>query len=126
MEKYMNDQKQFSLSISPAQYQHAIALYDALLTQDLNKIYDLINLQVKAELQQKTESLQAAFTVLEGKNQTEAELIAIEKTTDASWGQIYKVSFRFDYVENDILYTVVFADGNKPDIIGFWINQTQN
>ena len=126
MEKYMNDQKQFSLSISPAQYQHAIALYDALLAQDLNRIYDLINLQVKVELQQKTESLQAAFTVLEGKNQTEAELIAIEKTTDASWGQIYKVSFRFDYVENDILYTVVFADENKPDIIGFWINQTQN
>ena len=126
MEKYMNDQKQFSLSISPAQYQHAIALYDALLAQDLNKIYDLINSHVKAELQQKTESLQAAFTVLEGKNQTEAELIAIEKKTDASWGQIYKVSFRFDYVENDILYTVVFADENKPDIIGFWINQTQN
>ena len=122
----MNDQKQFSLSISPAQYQHAIALYDALLAQDLNKIYDLINSHVKAELQQKTESLQAAFTVLEGKNQTEAELIAIEKKTDASWGQIYKVSFRFDYVENDILYTVVFADENKPDIIGFWINQTQN
>lgn len=122
----MNTQNQFSLSISSAQFEQATALYNALLAQDLDEIYALVNPKVKDELQKKPESLEAAFTVLAGKEQKEAELMGIERAHDTNWGQMHKASLQFDYSENNILYTVVFAEGENPDIIGFWINQTQN